>query len=87
MANRQWSEFSRTLRLNLLYWLYYYNPFFVALSFIGLVCAFIFSNSLVATAFGLGFIASLSLEVWRSYLNMKYYKGDPIEKTQDKEED
>ncbi|MGF3536900.1 MAG: hypothetical protein ACQXXE_08735 [Candidatus Bathyarchaeia archaeon] len=73
-------------KLNLLYWLYFYNPFFVALTFIGLICAFIFSENVVTAAFGLGFIASLCLEVWRSYLNIKYYKGDPLN-TQDEYED
>lgn len=86
VTHRQRSELSPTLRLKLLYWLYYYNPFFVAFSFIGLVCSFISSNSLIATACGIGFIASLGLEVWRSYLNIKYYKGDSLEKIEDEED-
>jgi hypothetical protein len=55
------------------------------LTFIGLICAFIFSDRWFTVAFGLGFIVSLCLEVWRSYLNIKYYKGDPLN-TQDEED-
>ncbi|WXG41869.1 MAG: hypothetical protein WED07_14075 [Candidatus Freyarchaeum deiterrae] len=87
MTKRQRIEFPRTVRLNLLYWLYFWNPICLGLSFVGLIVSFIYSNPWAVTAFGLGLVTSLCLEVWRSYLKLKYNKANITQKAQDREKD
>ncbi|MHA1209300.1 MAG: hypothetical protein ACTSSA_09915 [Candidatus Freyarchaeota archaeon] len=60
-------------------WLDVFNVAIIGLSFIGLVFAFNTLNSLAITAFGLGFVAALSFEVWRSCLNLPKTK-EPTKK-------
>ncbi|MFB0559886.1 MAG: hypothetical protein ACETWM_01455 [Candidatus Lokiarchaeia archaeon] len=49
-------------------WLYLCNLLIIVSSFIGMVLAFSSMNPVAITAFGLGFVISLSFEVLRSDL-------------------
>lgn len=59
----------QTIKANPPNWLHLCNICIVALALTGLVLAFVFHNVPAVTIFGLGFIASLTLEVWTSCSN------------------
>nr|MDO8082430.1 hypothetical protein [Candidatus Freyarchaeota archaeon] len=71
----------RLLKTNPPTWLHLCNICLIALSFTGLVLAFVYPNAQAITVFGLGFVASLSLEVWGSCLNPEHKNEEYQEKT------
>jgi hypothetical protein len=84
MIKKSRLERLRALKTNPPNWLHLCNVCLIILSFTGLVLAFVHPNTQAITVFGLGFIASLSLEVWGSRLNIEHKTEEYPEKTEKK---
>ncbi|MEM2135893.1 MAG: hypothetical protein QXS27_07905 [Candidatus Jordarchaeaceae archaeon] len=69
----------QSLKSSTTHWLHIGNLITIASSLVGLAIAYSAMNSLAVTALGLVFIASLSLEVFRSNFSMKPEKKNAAE--------